>query len=123
MTIYTKFRAIYPACVDGKKIVPIRGDLIRNLDTNNFINIVHRVYKTPKGTLITSVRYAKTKDKVATYLAGNRTRRFFWEDANWQIVKEYDLTVTLVPRVTGAKERDTSHYRDILLQRPIETFR
>jgi hypothetical protein len=86
----------------GKYGYPEPGDLIRNADTNDTVNIVLslsdeqiNLKNGEKFKYIRSVRYAKVNHGSTIYLNGKRSRSFEWYGPNelglgfsWSIVKE-----------------------------------
>jgi len=84
------------------KAVPEVGDLIRNLDTYNFINLVVAVGP-PRvagraeiySSKVDSVRYADIKQQHRLLLNGRRSRPFEWpiseHHGKWHRVEEIEL--------------------------------
>jgi len=83
----------------GEHRFPIPGELIRNIKTGNYINVVIEVTPMPndeygrKQVAVRSVRYGKTNRNEFIAISGTRSRSILMDStsSNWQIVEEYTL--------------------------------
>lgn len=93
-------KSIFAAITPQPDRFPRVGELIRNTNTGNFINLVIEVglleNKEHEGrgfqntVKIRSVRYAKTNGGNCLYLNGSRARSFDWFIGGyWEIVEEF----------------------------------
>lgn len=85
-------RAIFAAKDNRGQDVPVPGDLIRNIKSGNFINIVIDTYPFEDKIAVRSVRYGDTNNGEFKLLNGRRSKLIYFRKggwSNWEIVDEY----------------------------------
>ena len=107
-------RAIFAAKDNRGRDVPVPGDLIRNITSGNFINIVIDTYPFEDKIAVRSVRYGDTNHGEFRLLNGRRSKLIYFKKggwSSWEIVEEYRPSDNSVERkaiVEALKNVDTA---------------
>jgi hypothetical protein len=85
-------RVIFASKENRGRVTPVPGDLIRNIRSGNYINIVIETYPFKNKIAVRSVRYGCTNNGTFKLLNGRRSRLIYFKEgfwSNWEIVEEY----------------------------------